>query len=54
MDELEASLRSLDEPSVTLPDPLPPDEPYTPRTNIGALVKASLGRAIGRSSPADR
>jgi serine/threonine-protein kinase len=47
MDELLVAIEGWKRPGATLPDPLPPDEPYLPSTTIGTLVKASLGRAIG-------
>ncbi len=47
MDELEDELRDWETPGRTLPDPLPPDEPFVPTSTIGGLVKTSLGRAIG-------
>ena len=47
MDELLVAIEAWKKPGVTLPDPLPPEEPYPPSTTIGTLVKASLGRAIG-------
>lgn len=48
MDELAEDLEKCARGGTTIVDPLPPDAPYAPRTNIGGLVKASLGRAIGR------
>ena len=47
MDDLIAALEIWERPGMTLPEPLPPDEPYPPSSTIGTLVKANLGRAIG-------
>jgi len=50
MEELVDDIDKLSTPGMTLVDPLPPDVPYEPKTSIGRLVKANLGRGIGRES----
>ena len=47
MQDVVDALDKVEQGGATLVDPLPPDVPYAPGTSIGALVKASLGRAIG-------
>lgn len=53
MDELAAALERVDHPGQTAPDPLPLDKAYATKTLVGQLVKASLGRAIGREEEAE-
>lgn len=48
MEDLVEALEKCEVGGATLVDPVPPDRPYKPSTSIGGLVKASLGRAIGR------
>lgn len=48
MDALAADIEAYGVPGSAPPPPLPPDEEYAPASVIGNLVKASLGRAIGR------
>jgi serine/threonine-protein kinase len=52
MDELASALERVDLAGQTSPDPLPLDQAYKPKTLVGQLVKASLGRAIGREEDA--
>ncbi len=48
MDDLVEDLDGWSQPMTTIHDPLPPDTTFQPATMIGVLVKANLGRAIGR------
>ena len=48
MDAFAEALGRLARPDARMSGPLPPEEPYPPSSLVGTLVKASLGRAIGR------
>ena len=48
MDALAADIEAQQRPGTAPPPPLPAEDEYAPASVIGTLVKANLGRAIGR------